>query len=112
MGKFPNMLDGMSEWSNTLTFKITTQTISDFQATETTESVKFKGVLYPQTSQQLISKPEGQRSWKWWTLLTAYNLKVSDILTDTNGVEYKIVKKNDFSSSGYSEYEIAQNWTA
>jgi hypothetical protein len=111
VANFPNMTDGLSEWLNAITFQLSTKAIVNFQAQETKTVVKFQGILYSQTPQQLMAKPEGQRNWNWWSLITSYNLNIGDIVLDRNNTEYRVIKKNDFSSGQFYEYEISQNWT-
>lgn len=112
MGNFPCMADGMSEWLNQMTFKLVTHTIVNFQAVETLTTIKFSGVLYPSTPETIMEKPEGQRSWKWWTLLTSYRLNTDDVIIDKDGVQFRVSSKKNYSSAGFYEYDIQQDWTA
>ena len=107
MGNFPNMIDAMSEWMELLTFKLSTKVVSNFQSTETLTTLKFRGVFYPSAPQQIMMKPEGERKWRWWTLLTAYNLSISDIMIDNNNVKFRVQTKVDYSKAGYYQYELS-----
>jgi hypothetical protein len=110
MANFPNMSDGIAEWLTPITFERIVKTVVNFQAVETKTEVRLQGVMYSQTGQQLISKPEGQRKWNWWSLVTAYDFNIDDIVIDDQGLEYRVVKKNDYSRAGFYEYELAQGW--
>ena len=110
MGNFPNMIDAMAEWMGPLTFNLSTTVVSNFQSTETLIPVKFFGVFYPSTPQQIMMKPEGQRQWTWWTLLTSYSLSISDIMIAPDGVKYRVQTKVDYSKAGYYQYELVKDW--
>ena len=110
MSNFPNMLDAMSEWMAPLVYRLVTTTIVNFQSVESINTIKFQGLSYPSTPQQIMLKPEGHRQWRWRNLITAYNLSVNDVMISSSGIKYKIFSKMDYSQAGYYQYELVEGW--
>jgi hypothetical protein len=84
----------------------------NFSVVETVVLINFEGVVENQSPEQIMYKPEGQRSWKWvaiWTLATI-TLNVDDIVTSL-GKTYRIKNKSDWYQYGYINYEAVEDWT-
>jgi hypothetical protein len=107
---FPNMAEAFSGWETQTQFKKVNKTVSDFEVTETTETEYFTGMFYPMKSQDIIFKPEGQRTWKWWNLLSIKSLALDDIVKDANDKQYRVMGVRDWSMAGYFEYDLTEQF--
>lgn len=112
-GTLPNVSDAMANWFQLLTFtKITKQTVN-FKLVETRTDFSFYGVKQPFTAQQLEMKPEGQRTWKWFTVHAYPNLVlVPDEVIFFGTQNFRVMQKLDYLEYGYLEYHIAQDYQA
>jgi len=108
---FPDVTEAFSDWTSTISFQLVTQTIYNFEVTNSSAtSVYFNGVLEPLTSQSLLIKKEGERTWKWWNLWTTQSLNLNDFIQDTNNKIYKVMKISDWKYGGYYEYELTEKF--
>lgn len=110
MGNFPNVQDALNEWQKKRTLKVVTKSVSDFEVSESEVSTTFSGVLYPMESRKIFLKPEGQRTWKWWELVTYTDIKLDDKIVDDNGLEFRVMEKYDYQ--GLFQYGLRQGYTA
>ena len=108
----PQVAEALLTWFQTMTFDLITKAITNYDLTETKETITTKGVRQAFSAQQLSIKPEGQRAWKWETLhcLPDVQLKPDDIVV-FNGVKYRVMEKLDYREYGYLEYHIIQDYT-
>jgi len=107
---FPGVLESFRDWGQYLTFNKITKTIVDYQVVETPFERSFEGMLLTQTPQQLSIKPEGQRTWMWWTLVTDELLTLDDIIKDEHNTEYRLMTKSNFAIAGFYSYEIVEQY--
>ena len=90
-------------------FKRVSRTPVDFEAKETFDPPKqFDGILAPLKAQRLLIKPEGERSWKWFTLFTKLELNLGDVVEAVDGKTYQVMLKEDWSDAGFFAYEITE----
>ena len=107
---FPEMMSAFSDWNRYLTFNKIEKSIVNYKVVEVTNDHEFTGILIPQTPQALAIKPEGQRTWKWWSLVTGEDMKPDDVMKDENGQTYRIMTKTDFAQSGFYSYEVVEGY--
>lgn len=95
-----------------MNFKKVTDTIVDFEVSKSEESFPFKGVFQPMSSRDLMSKAEGQRAWRWWTLWvrTGKDIQVGDIIEDFNARRFKVMRSNDWEQAGYAQYDLLEDY--
>lgn len=107
----PNMASAVSAWMQSLSFSLVTKTIVDFVETETLITVLTKGVRVPLKPQELLIKPEGQRSWRWEHIfaLTTLELNIDDIII-FDSRKYRVMSKSDYSEYGYIDYQICESF--
>ena len=106
----PDVSGALFGWETATTFKLITKTVADHEVDETFVSNKFQGVFQPSSWQQIVIKPEGQRTWRWWSLITQQNLNLDDIVLDSNNVEYRVMMKHDYSQGGYYAYDLTEGF--
>lgn len=107
----PSMMDATFGMENTVGLTLVQKTVDDHELVESSKvkpPLFFQGVLEPLSPQRLLIKPEGQRTWKWWTLLTDLQLQLDDQVKDQMGKLYRVVTLRDWSQAGYYEYEILE----
>jgi hypothetical protein len=109
MPPMPDMSDAFFGWDTPFQFAVIQKTAVNFQASESKLSVSWmQGVLVPIPPRKLLVKPEGERKWKWGTLYSPQKLEVDWIVKDLDNKEYRVMSDADWSSSGFFEYEIAE----
>lgn len=103
------MSEVVDSFSESIKFACIGKTTEDFEVIENTNDViEFDGVMQPLPARKLVIKPEGQRSWKWWTLWTETLLNLDDVVRDDDGRQFRVMTQSDWRKGGYLEYEIAQ----
>lgn len=108
-GSLPDLSGALLSWFQPMDFTLITKAVVNAQLTEIEVPYSYMGVRQPFTVQQLLIKPEGQRSWKWETI-HAYpelNLKTDDIIV-FNAVTYRVMQKLDWSEYAFVEYHICE----
>jgi hypothetical protein len=111
-GTLPDVSAALLNWLQPMQVKQITKKNVNFSVVETVVLINFEGVVENQSPEQIMYKPEGQRSWKWvaiWTLATI-TLNVDDIVTSL-GKTYRIKNKSDWYQYGYINYEAVEDWT-
>ncbi len=111
-GSVPDMSDALLGWLQPMTFKRVTKTVVEFRLVETAVSTDFMGVLQPFKPQELQIKPEGQRSWSWFTIhaLPGVTLIPDDVVTYLS-VEYRVMQKLNYALYQFQEYHVVLNYT-
>ena len=91
-------------------FAIIAKAAVDHQVVETERDVLyFQAVLQPLPLRELMIKPEGQRTWKFWKMHTTQFLKLDDEVQDREQRRYRVTGIGDWSSQGgFYEYELRE----
>ena len=107
----PDMTGGMAGLFQPMTFVLVTKQSIDGLVSEIENKVKATAVRYPMKAQEVALKPEGQRAWRWETLLAtaALILKTSDIVK-FDGNRYRVMGKQDWKEYGFVQYDLAQDF--
>ena len=77
----PQMQTTLEGWETTITLVKIIQNVVEGDLVPEETNITFQGVIQPLKTEQLMSKPEGQRSWEWlWIHVKsgALNLKTAD----------------------------------
>lgn len=105
---FPKFGAEFNDWNEIGKFTLVTKAMVDFETQEIGDSVIFSGILYPMKAQQIALKPEGQRAWKWWGLISEKELSVDDVV-EYHDIQYRVFAKTDWSYiSGKYLYDLAE----
>lgn len=112
-GNLPNMSDALLDYFQPMVFTILTKTISKFKVSEQPNNKNFYGVWQPLSPQQLVMKPHGQRSWRWFSLHSdpTLSLKPDDIVK-YEGIPYRVMGKFDYTRYKYMQYELVEDYAA
>lgn len=75
-------------------------------------NVTFQGVWQPFTAEQLLLKPEGQRSWDWQMCHAepALILNTDEIITYEE-IQYRVMSKKDYSKYAYVQYDLVRDYS-
>lgn len=78
---------------------------------ESKRCVHTQAVKQPFTSEQLKLKPEGQRSWKWFTLHCLPNLILrTDDIAVISGSSFRVMERTDYREYGYLQYDLVEDY--
>lgn len=108
----PRMRSVFSNWMQSITLETITQTVVDGFINESIAQTSFKGIIQPLSVQQLMLKPEGERSWQWLqihAITGSLNLATNDKII-YNGATYKVMGLWDYSLNGFIEYHVAADF--
>ena len=110
-GTVPNVVEGMYDYFQKLTFTQMVKSIVNFDVVETEVSTEFFGVRQVFTPQELAMLPIGERDWKWESIHAFPTLQlVPDDRIFFNSVAYRVMKKSDYKEYGYIRYDIIQDY--
>ena len=105
---FPKFGNEFNDWNQVGKFILITKTLVDYEVSESGDKIRFSGIFYPMKNQQISLKPEGQRAWRWWSLITSQPLAMDDIVEYSN-VQYRVFSKADWSFiAGKYTYDLAE----
>lgn len=111
-GTLPNVSAALTQWQQPMKIYKIVKTIVNFKVVETPTVINFSGVVQAGTPEQLIQKPEGQRSWRWSSIwiLPGVDVSVDDII-ESLGKKYRVMSKTDWVQYGYVALEVSEDWT-
>ncbi|MCX5794954.1 MAG: hypothetical protein NTY77_05630 [Elusimicrobia bacterium] len=108
----PDMSPALAGLTDQATFKVTGKVAQDHVSVETeSDPVPFQGAMFPMKPQQVEYKPEGQRSWRWEVLVSSTRLKVDYIVTDDEGVQFRVAAFANWRKAGFYQYDLHE-WPA
>lgn len=107
---FPDLSEAFGDWEDGTRFQKVTKTVVDYEVTEETKEADFYGFFSPMKPQAIQFKPEGQRQWRWWDMLSVKELALDDIIRDVGkNLKYRVVSKADYMNlGGYYAYELTE----
>lgn len=110
----PYMRNALKGWTKKIEAKIILKTIVDHLPVKESIDVVIKLNKQPVPSQRIERKPEGQRSWKWWSFIVEYiegghELNIDDkVIIDD--ITYNIQSKAPWNESGFIKYEATEDF--
>ena len=108
----PSLASAIDTVSQRIFFKQVTKTLVDYEAHETTSGMQWLfGNVQPMPAEELLIKPEGQRSWKYWRLFTAEQLIQDNEIIDNNNRRYRVLAREDWTQAGFNIYQLAEGPT-
>ena len=108
----PNMANTLTGWEVPLTLIKVIQNVVEGDLVTTEQHINFMGVWQPLKMENLMSKPEGQRSWEWiWIHAKSgeLNLQTADKVI-FNNKRFKVMSVKDYSLNGFVEYELVRDY--
>ena len=107
----PNMQTSIFGFEETLQFQIVNKQVVEGDLVESSKVrpvLWFEGALQPLHPRELLVKPEGQRKFKWWTLITDMTLEVDTVIKDGRGIEFRVMTSNDWFEAGFHQYQLTE----
>jgi hypothetical protein len=109
----PNMRGALRGWTKKQTVYVITKTVTDHQIVQTAESIIMSIMVQPLQPEKVNRKPEEQRAWKWFSIVTYSSdreLKIDDQI-EVNSIRYRIQSVQPWSEAGYRRYEATEDYT-
>lgn len=109
----PQLSQTLDSWLQPMIFNIIAKSNVDYMLVETLDPIDFQGVWQCYTDEQLQIKPEGQRSWKWYTLHSRINLELDpDDIVEYQEINYRVMMKIDQNKYGFYEFHLIEDYDA
>ena len=110
-GTVPQMEGALKGWYQPMIFIPIGKFLDSGFVQETGTPINFRGVLTPYKPTQLEIKKQGQRKWKWWSLIatTELQLTVDDALAYLNN-QMRCMSSEDWSLEGFMKYVLIQDY--
>lgn len=107
------MRGAISGLSRSLSLAKVTQKIVDGRVEEVETPLVTQGVIQPLGLRELELKPEGERSWQWYTIhaTTDLVLQTEDVV-GYNGERYRVMNTGGYSDYGFVKYEVVKSYGA
>ena len=106
---FPDMSDAFAEWSDARTCSLIKKDLIDGRVRESKSEAEFDILIIPMRAQQIQAKPEGQRTWRWQTGVSATELAMDDRVRDGE-TEYRVMGKQDYRIAGFYVYDLTEDY--
>lgn len=111
-GTVPDLGEVLNTWYQPMIFTKVTKEVENFQNVEVALNVYFRGLWQPFNPRKLSMKPEGQRSWSWFTVHSDTTLVLHpDEVVKYLGTQYRVMGVYDYSLYNYFEYELVQDYS-
>ena len=109
---FPDVSDALWDLTEPTTLRVVVQTVTDFEGVEVQQAPEtFDASLQPLKAQQLLVKSEGERRWRWFTIVTEKVLKLDDVIQDDEGNKYRVRSAQNWKQAGFYRYEATEGPT-
>jgi hypothetical protein len=108
----PQLTTAVIGWADHIMVGLVCKSQENFKTVESILTKRYKAVLQPLQTKQLMILPEGQRAWKWYQLHAdpTLQLEVDDIVILDQGYRYRVMGRKDYSAYGYMEYELVRGY--
>lgn len=107
----PSVQSTILGWFRPLVLGVQTRRVVAGEVKYTTQRKNCRGVIQPFAPQELVIKPEGERSWDWKHLYTTPDVQLVNGQTFfIKGTPYRVMSTIDYSEYGYVGYELVQNY--
>lgn len=108
----PVMRDVLLGWFRPLALTIVRKITRDFQTREVEVEHMTQGVIQPMSTARLAIKPEGERTWKWWTIhaTTDLVLQTDDVVAPRGKPRLRIMGQGDWSGNGFVAYDAVEDY--
>lgn len=111
----PYLGGAMKGWTSKKKFKVIRKEIVNHRSVSK-ETPRYESINWqPVPSWKVDKKPEGQRTWRWFSIIVtgkrALGFKEDDIVILDN-MRFKIMSGADWSQSGFQKYEAIEDFTS
>lgn len=109
----PYVANAFRGWTKKRACRVITKSVIAHRVQLTAREKTFDIMVAPLQPEVIARKPEEQRSWKWWSILTKSSnplLSVEDQIV-VDGITYVINSVDPWNEAGFRHYEATQNYT-
>lgn len=111
-GTMPDVGEVLVGWFQPMVFTRVVKATENYQVVERAQNVYFRGVWQPFTDRKLQMKPEGQRSWKWYTVHADLALVLeNDEVVKYLGTQYRVMGIADYALYNFREYQLVEDYS-
>ena len=105
----PDLSSVLLNWTESTQMKVINKAVVDFQVQETAKNVlTFEAMLTVSSPQKIARKPEGQREWMWWDMLTTQKLNLNDLVQDPENRIFEVNARRDWGKAGFYAYDLIE----
>ena len=107
---FPKLNKALSGLTERIPVQIIKREITDHEVVESIAATeRISGLLLPMPARKLLTKAEGERSWKWYELTTVDLLELGWTFVDLrDGFRYRVMSIEDQHRAGFYKYDLVQ----
>ena len=108
----PQLSETVNNWFQNITLYLIAKTVPNFKVLETPTKISFQGNWQFVPAEALKIENMGERSWKYAKLWTQIGVAITtDDIIQYQGTNFRIIEKIDWTSSGYIEFSLVQDFT-
>ena len=105
---FPKFDNEFNDWMQNGEFTMLDKEIVDHELSETGDTDKFSGIFQPMQAAKVALKPEGQRIWQWYSLISKQQLQLDDVVVFEK-VKYRVFGQSPYINiTGFNSYDLAE----
>ena len=109
----PYVAGAFRGWTKRRLVRLVTKTPVNHIMTQTALIATFDIMIQPLQPERVNRKPEEQRAWKWYDIITKSAnpaMKIDDILQE-GAINYRIDSVQPWTEAGYRRYEATEDYT-
>lgn len=109
----PNVRSALRGWTKKREVRIVTKKVVNHINTQIAEIIVSDIMVQPLQPEKVRRKPEEQRAWKWYDLVTTIQsriMKIDDIIY-IEGHYFRIDSVQPWTEAGYRRYEATEDFT-
>ena len=111
IGGLPQMSHVLLDWFLPIKFYRVSKTIENFRTVETETEINTSGVVQTMGNASIVLKPEGQRTWNWYTLHCLPDIILNnDEIVFYDSIRYRVKGYSNYSKYGFIEYELIEDF--
>jgi uncharacterized repeat protein (TIGR02543 family) len=108
----PNLSGAIRGWTKKTAVLLVTKTVVNAKIIQTATEVILDMNLQPLQPEKVNRKPEEQRAWKWYSLLTkklSATLSIDNIVI-INNIRYRVESVQNWQDAGFRRYECIEDF--
>ena len=108
----PNLSGAIRGWTKKTVCLLVTKTIINAKIVQTATEITLDMNLQPLQPEKVNRKPEDQRAWKWFQIITtkaSQTLKIDDLVI-IKGRRFRLESAQNWEDDGYRRYECVEDY--